>query len=276
MTGLLMVVPRNQSGRGTEVLLPIPDVPHIAVIGFGIAENDTTLCNQPLEDGICYVNLDKWSLEPIGAGGAPSNVQPPRGLVNVTRGAGGGNVQFPSVDARSRRRITLLSGAAEQKPCSLGEWRYDPAGEGAAEVFPLVNVLYWDIQHQQNNPPKLTFKPKSASDTVKSLPLLSDGNNEVHVLIAHIPESEKGQLPPNEQSDLPTPPDTGATPAHFDHFYDLLHPTPQNRPLPSFVASTAVRPCPVKISTVIGNRFIDQPASLATYSCVMASGDEGS
>jgi hypothetical protein len=158
----------------------------------------------------------------------------------------------------------------------LGQWLYDPAGEGAPEVFPLVNVLYWDIQHRDNTPPTLVFRRKSGSKIERRVRLLRDGNDEVHVLIAHIPLSEQGQLPPNSQPTLQTPPDTQSTPTHFEHFYDALRPRPASRPLPRFVRSTAQKPCPIMITTGNREKSANRLASLGTYSCVMATADEGS
>lgn len=277
LTGLLLMVPRSPGGRTTEVLLPLPTDPrhpHIAVIGFGY-KRDTDLCSS-YRAGICYVNLDEWFLEPIGAGAerSGSNVQLPAGVLNLTRGSGGAyKVNFQDIDTVIRTNITLLEGNVAGKPCSLGEWRYVHVDSAKVDTMPMVNVLNWDIQHPQGKSVEFVFRDKQNFRRVKRVPLSPDASNEIHVIVAHIPESEEDQLPPGRPV-LGQRPATDSPSPHFHHFYDLFR-AGNKRPVPRFVRATADSACPVKITGMINEKIVDRPPSLGTYSCVMAAGEEG-
>lgn len=274
LTGLIMMVPRKPGGRPTEVLLPIAVDSHIAVIGF-VHPNDPALCTFKYQDGICYASLAKWSLQAIGAGGEPvrERVRLPRGLVNVTQGSRGHTANFPDVDGRIRSRITLLAGEVRDEPCSLGNWSYGPAN-GSSEILPLVNMLTWDIQYPTQNSVELVFRHRVSPDSTKSVTLLPNGG-DVTVLIAHIPETEADQLPPTGPTTLPQEPTPNDTPAHFQHYYDVIAADHSKRPFPRYVSSNAQTPCRAAIKARADKGNAQELVSLGTYSCVMASGDEG-
>jgi hypothetical protein len=274
LTGLILMVPRKPDGRPTEVLLPVPVDSHIAVIGF-IHENDSALCTYKYQGGICYASLAEWSLAAIGTGGEPDDneVRLPRGLVNVTRGSGGHTAKFPDVDERIRSRITLLAGQVRDEPCSLGSWSYGPAN-GPSEILPLVNMLTWDIQYPTRNSVELVFHHRASAHSAKRVTLLPDAG-DVNILIAHIPVSDAGQLPPNRPTTLPSAPTTNDTPAHFHHYYDVIAADYSKRPLPRFVSPQNQRPCSATIKATFDKGNVQGLVSLGTYSCVMASGTEG-
>jgi hypothetical protein len=292
MTGLLLMVPPNQLGGETNVYLPqiiSPGVPrHVAWLGFGVygtepfvadlCEKDSTYGRPAIRAGICYVNLDKWELQPFGSGGhlpTPATTLPP-GLLNVTLMAGTGYKVYTGEGNRIRSHIVFLSGVAGDT-CGLAKWKYEPVGPDgtlqAQQERSLTNVLRWEMRF--SNPPTLVFRSRgTGSSTSKSVPLPAGGT--VHILLAHIPRSERRHLPPKKPGHPGNPP---GRVHHFHAYYDLLrdstgtvisqgHP---RRRLPHSASELRGAPCEVRITTPKKAPFFEQSA-VGTYACVMASG----
>src|ERR1700741_4109618 len=157
MTGLMLITPPGEEGGRTYVMMPdspgLPK-PHSAWIGFG--GRKTSLCVDH-RGGICYVDLDQWSVEPIGRGGWPrtarvSNLHP--SLLNLSDASGGHTVDFRTQKDSLRAHITFLSGRAGEA-CSLGDWEVEPVNRRGApqpkETILMANVLNWVIRQRQDS-----------------------------------------------------------------------------------------------------------------------------
>jgi hypothetical protein len=268
MSGLLLVVPPGQDGGQTNVLMPtMPD--HAAWLGFGIAGDEpfvSRLCladatyGQPaIRAGICYVDLDLWSLQPFGAGGQPTPASNtlPAGVLNVTEGSGGGyRVHVPSLGGDLRAQVVFGAGEAGGH-CSLASWIYEPVNaQGVVQrrdSLPLINVLDWEIRNPAVH--ALVFRSRSGPDSI-SVPLPApDANGKIELLLTHIPIEDLEELPPARSSAPEVPADTAY---HFDAFYDLLRdgsvdgePIPRNsprRPLPHTPTALSAGSCEVGIT----------------------------
>jgi hypothetical protein len=267
MSGLLLVVPPGQDGGQTNVLMPtIPD--HAAWLGFGIAGDEpfvSRLCladatyGQPaIRAGICYVDLDLWSLQPFGAGGQPTPASNtlPAGVLNVTEGSGGGyRVHVPSLGGDLRAQVVFGAGEAGGH-CSLASWIYEPVNaQGVVQrrdSLPLINVLDWEIRNPAVH--ALVFRSRSGPDSI-SVPLPApDANGKIELLLTHIPVEDLEELPPAR----PGSPDASVDTAyHFNAFYGLLRdgaggqPLPQNsprRPLPHTPTIVRATACEVGVT----------------------------
>ncbi|HEX5870523.1 MAG TPA: hypothetical protein VFY65_08915, partial [Longimicrobium sp.] len=196
MTGLLLAVPPKQAGSPMQVILPeVGAETHYARLGFG---GDSSRVCAKYDQGICYVDLAQWSLQPVGGEGTPvdlHNTQFPRGVLNVTRGSGGVHtVNTPGNANNIVTHVDFLSGRARQDACRMARWRYKPHGK-TEDTVSLVNVMYWDIQQPRNQPFTLTFSPKppnTGSDTTIHL-ITSDS---VFVVLAHVPQTDLDEMPP--------------------------------------------------------------------------------
>lgn len=289
ITGLAMIVPPAVAGDDVHVVLPKPRGvgDHAALLGFAIPREHPVfndLCvggdfgKRARRKGICYVDLTKWTLGSFGEGGQPSTTVelPPverSGLINVTAVAGGlHRVHLPR--ANNSRRAGVAFRAGELGPaCKLARWSYRPVDAtgtaGAQRNDSLANVVTWQIRELTS--PRLVFK-KTRSVTVELIPGVTT------MLLAHIPTRERKDLPPGEPKGVGS-----GSRAHFNPYYDLLSRSaaagtgipdePKRRPLPAAVGARD-KPCEVVITTV---SFRSEGArSVATYACMVASGERGS
>lgn len=285
LTGLLMLVPPSQGNASTQVLIPHA-TGHHARLGFG--GDSTSVCRQYLA-GICYVDLDTFTVHPLGAGGGPSG-PPTFGLAshsaNVTRGSGGQyRVHLPSIQSHLRSRVVFQSGGLTGKTCSLARWSFTPvdsAGNPDTTILvDLPNVVSWAISHPASETFRLRIQRQGQAPI--DVPLRGIVNDSIHVVLANVPGDELDDLPP-----APPQPATGTPPAtlrHYHDFYNLLRkpgqndsPPPSHRPLPRF-DSTREPMCPVRISTVVMDTVIGEPRGtleewgVKTYGCVVGSGE---
>jgi hypothetical protein len=286
MTGLLLIVPPNRPGDSVYVLLPNAR-DHVALLGFGVPRNpwpascvsDTTPFGwKARRAGICYVDLDVWTLQPFGDGGQPATPTlasiPPEdksGLLNVTALAGRKHrVHLPLDNTRLRAQVVLLAGEVG-RTCKLANWVYHywrwPGYRGPAHTDSLANVVNW--QMQTSTP--LEFR--NSSGDVVTIPLQP---GEMNMVLAHIPPEEMDHLPPGKADSV-----TDADTAHFHPYYDLLSEDPRE----DYIASGSRRrrlprspeggstPCEVTIN--VGGR-VEGGRSIGTYACVVATGERGS
>lgn len=242
ITGLVLLVPSKQSERVMHLLLPVippadvePAVAqHSALLGFGIGPDTSfvpRLCltdhlygRPAIEAGICYVDLDRWSLEPFGAGGqpTPADTKLPSGLLDVTRLAGGQHrVQLPLLDDHIRSELVLFSGAIEDS-CALASWKFEPVNaQGkpeSQEQHPIVNVADWVIHDPQQN--EFVFRLKSNPNMTITAPLPpANIQGTIEVVLAHVPHSDVWDLPPFGNGGV-----KGGTESapDFRVYYDLL------------------------------------------------------
>jgi hypothetical protein len=291
MTGLVLVVPPKQGGDSVKVLLPDTQTvgDHVAWLGFGINPQDSVvprLCVDSatyIDAGICYVDLDKWKLDPFGGGGRPSPPanRLPRSVLNVTAAGGGQHkVHVPWLTTGLRAEVLFTSGRPGAT-CSLATWAYKEVNsQGQANPQrrdSLANVLDWEIDDPGVD--SLVFRNRISRDSIK-VPLPQAG--EVHIVIAHIPVEDTIDLPPRR----PRKPGGNARPdsaLHFHPDYDLLRlpsaPTqklPRSSPHRRIPHDPHVDPtrkaCPVSITSPV-IPLERSSAAIGTLACMVASAD---
>jgi hypothetical protein len=289
MTGILLIVPPDRPGDSVHVLLPnARGEDHVALFGFGVAGipwpascvSVTTPFGKRAHDaGICYVDLDVWTLQPLGAGGQPATPTlasiPPgekSGLLNVTALSGGKHtVHFPLDTTRFRTEVVLLAGEVE-RTCKLAHWAYHywrwPGYRGPRHTDSLANVVYWQMQTSA----PLEFRNHSSGEIV-TIPLQP---GEMNMVLAHVPREEMYHLPPGKANGV-----TVANTAHFQPYYSLLSEDPREDYIPSGSRRRRVPrslggksiPCTVTIN--VGAR-VEGGRSIGTYACVVSTGERGS
>lgn len=288
MTGLVMIVPPKTGQNGTRVLLTPLDTIHKARVGFGMdsgSAHAATLCVDTAtvrRDGICYVDLNTWTLEPFGSGGTavPSGLELPRGVLHATRFTGGLHTipnSTPNIP-----QVVLLAGWAGPTPCSLANWTYEPRDARGRLLPPetraLINVLDWEIEGLSQ--PTLVFEHRTsgAKDTV---PLVKSANGTVELILANIPKDDYKGLPPGQATSLGPLPDSAT---HVHAYYNVLRDPNQRpanrsrRPMPREPKPITTRPCPVAITrgrTASGAEgfLVQGAAAIATYACIVGTGD---
>ncbi len=277
MTGLMLVVPSAGGGGQTHVLLPKvkrhPD-PHVARFGFGLPVRDSQLCVTH-RAGICYVDLTRWRLEPIGTGLEPAQSRPfPDTIANVTRATGAQyRVKLDTPEDSLVARVRFGAGTLGEMPCSLAQWRYTPVGE-AEKTAPFANAITWEINHPRTSPLTLRFVRKSDGLT-RNVALGTTVSGRVHVLLAHVPVGELPYLPPGRPTQAPN----DQEPLHHMHdFYDRLRDQSGrpavNRPVPEFNGGIRTS-CPVLVTTFNTQKKLAPLArdGVKTYGCIITTGD---
>lgn len=308
ITGLVLIVP-NQNG-GADALLPeTQDLPekHVSRLGFGIDKSDPNaaiLCahdtvfkpTTPLQRGICYVDLDEWSLDPVGQDGMPAHPGPlPRSVFNVSEASGGKHkVHLPWVEGQLRSKISFVTGEAGALPCALANWRYRPITDilgipisGFAQREPLANVVDWKIENPSSY--TLTFRPRKSSGPPVTVALQPPQDGMIELLLVHIPEKELGDLPPNApRSALATSSEPAASAmlasdtvaTHFHAYYNLLRGDEAgdsishgnhrrvlpHKPHPEHESNYK---CPIRITAL--PRILDDNRNIGTYACMPAT-----
>jgi hypothetical protein len=298
MTGLLLMVPANNQNEPVNLLLP-KDSSHTSWLGFGM-EGDTSyapfLCvgdSQGLRArrsdligdsaraaGICYVDLDSFTVSPLGRGGSPptntGNTFPP-GLVNVTSLSGWEHmVDLDSIAGDYRSRLVFLTGQPDTTFCTLGNWRVIPVTSQGnprpARRDDLVNGLSWEITGGQIDSLEFIRKNTGSQSPVRvALPV---NNRKREILVAHVPTNELYHLPPGK-APAPIPQSAPDSVSHFKAYYNLLRsrggPPPESRrPVPREPRNLRTRPCGASISVASG-RGDKGRLAVGTYACVMAS-----
>jgi hypothetical protein len=268
MSGLLLVVPPRQDGGRTHVLLPAAPG-HAARLGFGVAGDEPFVHRLCLTDeahglpairaGVCYVDLERWALEPFGDGGPPTLVANalPAGVLNASDVSGGTHrVELASLGNEVRAQVALTAGQVGGQ-CSLASWVVEPVDETGAvrrEVLPLVNVLSWEIRNPAAT--ELVFRSRSGPETI-TVPLPAPAaNGKIEILLSHVPLDELDDLPPAIPGPPAAPTDTAY---HFGAFYDLLRnadgePLAANSPrrrLPHTPSQRSPYSCDVRITTPV-------------------------
>lgn len=282
MTGLLMVVPPAKAGDPLNVFLPAV-VNHFADLGIGIASGSAEarrLCkNNPAADsGICYVDLERWSLDPLGAGGTTATISDldKAGVANATRGSSGAKAEIAKLDNRLRAQIVLSGRLGE--PCSLADWTFQPPDE-SEQPLPAANVVRWIVRLPRSA--MLVFRLKANPNSTVSVPLTPDEKGAVEIVLAQVTSPEEKQLPPAPTSAPTSFPDKGYSPTHFARYYDLLSrrdglpgDVPGKRK-PKFKARpTQPRACAVRVTTPVVE-IVKRDGGIKTFSCLPASGEFG-
>lgn len=275
ITGLMLVVPTH--GGRTHVLMPKvtrhPD-PHVARFAFGLSEADRDLC-RPYRNGVCWVDLKDWRMEPIGAGGQPKASRPfPDTIVNVTRATGNRHrVKLDTPEQELEAQLRFEAGTLRGTPCSLARWRYKPVGQTDSVTTPFANVIQWEIRHPRAEPPTLRFIRRSDS-LRKSVRLGTTLSGRVHVLLAHVPEKE---LPFLETGQSTSGPDDKEPLQHlydlYKHLRDQAAQQATNPPIPVF-AGHIQDSCDVTITPFTREKRLVPLAfdGVKTYGCVVGTG----
>ena len=292
MTGLLLVVPHNSDGSGRmHVLMPeTTNLPtHVAWIAFK-GDNAKHCVRWAQATGICFVDMDGWSLElGKGAGGTPDASTLVNSPANLTRASGGRRVRRghfgDEPGRRVRSRITLHAGAITDT-CNLASWRYE-AGLGSSApgvTFPLANLVTWTIRDLPQEGLLLTRRrlDRVRGDEAETLEMLHPNSaGVIEMIVIHVPVDEARRL---EEAANNTDTTTTArllrqqdrrahvnahteVATHFNAYYDLLR--AKQRPLPHMVGlSSGGSKC---LFTVLGLEGRQSLPGLETLNCMVAS-----
>ena len=287
MTGLLLVVPSRQAGQPVHILMPKPrGLPaHATRLGFGIAGGSTyvtELCDTThpgaIEAEICYVDLDRWKLEPFGKDGrnlTPTLAELPRGLVNLTRTSGNvDRVDLSKIDTLLRAHVVLLSGRPDGQPCRLTSWTYRHVGSSGQTVSfhrePLINVLDWEIKHPAGNIElRFTLRDTTKDSTVTALLPPPNSSGKIEILLVHVPVPELAELPPNTASRPGQPPGSAI---HVDVLYDLLR-IPVGSPRRPVPTSPGQAPSACLVDITTRSKIQREKAGIRTYACMPAAAE---
>lgn len=284
MTGLMLAVPPKQPSDPLNVVMPktVASNKHFARFGFG--GDSTEVCTEyHRPQNICYVDLKEWSVDPIGSHLTPQDLRNPifpRGVVNVSHGAGGGHTVGIPGNSQVFTHVAFRAGHPRADACRLAKWNYTPAGQTPdpdRDTISLVNLMYWDVRHPRNAPFELTFRPRAPNTgSPETVRLIT--SDSVYVVLAHVPREDLLTLPP--RAAMPADPDLPPTLRHFRDFYKLLrhsstqHPFPPDQgPLPTSGRPIEPRMCPVRMTTSTSGLAPLGRAGTKTYGCVVASGE---
>lgn len=278
MSGLLLLVPPKQPMANTEVLMP--DVPnHDAVIGFNTL-TDPGYCDAHYDGNlhICYVKINGWSLAAVGD--PHPNGGFPKGAANLTHFAGK-TVSVSDAKTLSRADVALAAGIVTDT-CSLASWTFNPTGNDGPERLSFINVMEWVVQEVP--PAALTLiLTKKDNPTITRMvgPLSPNAQNEVELLVMHLPSTELQAIytgvtvvtPDGGDSTAVTSNVSDEMKEHFDAFYQTIG-LQQTSPRPVPQRPRRYRNvCPL---TILGlaDRYARNEGSqrgTKTLSCVMAS-----
>jgi hypothetical protein len=294
MSGLLLLVPIKEQNGGMNVLMPKMDK-HRALIGFTHAKED--FCSEYFRD-ICYVDLDLWSVSPVGVASTGSP-RIPGGAFDLTLGSGSAKVDTmnPHVKGNLRAQLAVLSGSATDS-CGLSTWNFDPVGNPGVRKVSAINVLEWQIPNVSETV-VLVLQPR-AGGNAKQATLRANDAHEIELLIVHVTDEEAAYLTSGKKrsADLAGPVRQDSVPLrltgdvsvredtdhgmgspsqtarkHFQAFYGLVT---QDRTKWRQPARPKYREelCPI---TILGleDLFIgvdrEELFGVSTFSCVMAS-----
>lgn len=189
MTGLLMLVPENKSGKPTHIFAPPPpdEIEHTSFIVF---RDDGTAACAGRGEGLCGVSMEGWYLEPIGATGGSGTARIPFNAVNYSRGAGGVKLNLARARDTARAWVTLNGGSATPSPCGLATWMFDDYGPSAPDWVPIANVLEWTIPNLRDSVVLIRRKIKNPEEVDTLATLRPDSAGRVELLFANITGTE--------------------------------------------------------------------------------------
>jgi hypothetical protein len=286
MTGLLLLAPDSSSGRTHVLMPPMPDtLEHVAWIGF--FKRDSAQSCKRYDSGrkICYVDVDRSSLEIIPPRARSANVggRVPRGALNLTRASGSAKFNLAAARSRSRSDITLGSGSATDS-CGVAEWTFNPAGSDPPARIRLINVLEWQTPEFGADSLVLVVKRRGQAAGETFVAEKND-HGEIELLIMHVPSADTvgmfDRSPPPEslvvgasEHDMHSEDgEVAATREHLHRLYSLIGVSNASRRFPRR---------PVRVQEVCPITILDlhdfQPdvhRAMGTYSCIMASADAG-
>jgi hypothetical protein len=293
LTGLILIVPPNQKGAATNILLPIkPGHSALLGVGYDLAKPPTIadFCRDgglappgAMAAGICYVDLAKWDVAALGDLPATTNPVDMEqfGALNVTQGSGGRKVVLKDIRDQLTSLIVFNTGEPKET-CSLGRWMFKPNG-GKEQPHELANVIMWDMTLPSGT--ELVFTRKDAPHEVVRMPLIAfPGSGGVELVLAHVPAKDVADLPPTPGGAPNTPvPGKGDPAPDFDAFYNLLGLTPATpntdpqRPLPKFddVVGSSSSGCKVHVSNKLAPTDTVAIIGVKTYACMPASAELG-
>jgi hypothetical protein len=261
LTGLLLLVPPKEEGGETHVLMPPPHSgkAHEAFLEFIGTHAD--LC-EPGNDSVCLVDMKKWAMEPVGAGGGLASTTMdglPRAILNVTSGSRDSvdisNVPDTLIAAR------LLTGRITVPTCNRATWYFNPPGLLNATARGAANLADWEI-HLPGRSVTLHFKQRHPPHDRDSVTLTATSDT-MQILLSHNPKRGRPTLPP-----------LLSTPEDFSAFYDLLSDTTKNggARIPRLLWPLRSEPCVDDVETRRHGRA-DPGRGQDTYSCLLATAE---
>lgn len=286
MTGLMLLVPPGPRSTGAYLLMPRDTgTPHLTRFVFG-AETAADACTE-YDDGICWVDLESWEIEPISGAGMPTpfgGANLPPGMMNLSTALDGKHhVHVPPDSRRVQAHVKFQTGRVEGDTCVLARWRYQPLGEDAERPTSLYNVLSWVVRTGPRTPLKIRFIPRPGGPTLPpnakahTATLVVSPSGTTYTLIAHVTQSELEDMQAQTYRRTEPP----AVLSHTRQLYALLGhettgaPPREPLPLPALEDTTRVRHCQVTITRRAprGHWLFAFDAGLSTYSCVLATAD---
>jgi hypothetical protein len=266
LTGLLLFAPDPTTNQ-MHVLAPDVKhgVPHVVQIGMFKADDGT--CTEYVEakrssdeTGICYYDLDEWSLDLLVPGDSAA-LALPSGVLNLTD-----EYRTPLPQERFtihpddgvRARITLGAGSVTDS-CALAEWNFGTRRQ------PLVNVIEWTIPNFPaggslvlNRINRERYEVWETHQRVITLPL-ARADRRIPIVIRHVRRDE----------DTAENPEGFERATHFGEFYRLLGVSPPGF-LPNRDSDKAKLECPIG-EDLFGNGFVEYLRGPRTYSCMVAA-----
>lgn len=189
MTGMLMLVPENKTGKPVHVFTP-PPPDSIYHYNFIVFRDDGTAQCTARGDGLCAVDMEGWFLDPIGITSGSGTARLPFGALNYSRGAGGIKVNPRRARDSANSWLTLQGGSAGYT-CSLATWSFDAYGPTPVDRVPILNVLEWKIPDLPQDRVVLTRRRIDDPEHSELLATLRpDSLDRVELLVAHITEDD--------------------------------------------------------------------------------------
>lgn len=286
LTGLILLLPTSSPPGATKLFMPNV-ARHVSYVAF--AKADATGCDAyNTAFKICFINLERSSLEPIGV---PSNTQStaPPTVLNVTHHTGGTKGDTMGIKGRIRSRATLLSGAGRDS-CALARWTIDPVGDPPPVTIEPANVLTWRIPNLDADSLVIQRSPLAGTQPAAKKFIVRATGGRIELLILHVPEQDFEDLR-NATTGSGTQP-TGPTPdpvlvtqemkAHVRALYNLVGVDMNKRPFPENPQELN-KICPIKVlglenavfpaDTTIAEAQPLERHGIRTYTCIMGSAE---
>jgi hypothetical protein len=290
LTGLLLIVPpKSQTGGSTPATGNLPT--HVTEIGYPRA-TPAEHCIPGRRAGVCWVNMDGWSLDLVGGGLAiptPGPVSLPTGATNLSDRVGkpvktSHAGQEPGRQVRSR--VTLRSGSKTFE-CGLAWWNISRLNSNTVDEMVLANVVEWTIPIKPS-PLRLVRRrldPKRGETNEELLAILTPNRgNTIDLFVQHIPatdatlrlddeaRAEANAYAQEAHRSAASRDTTSSGPkraTHFHAFYDLIAFTSfGTRPIPEYSRPNEPR---CRWLDVVGGPPVDS-RSPETLNCMVASG----
>ncbi|HET7234486.1 MAG TPA: hypothetical protein VFJ16_31020 [Longimicrobium sp.] len=254
VTGLILFARPGGNDKKTYLLFPATpiEMEHVAQIGFA---GENTGCDT-YENGICFLNIDNWSIT-LGDDKETVNNLPSGRIDRATKK----KVRSDHFSERKRRqelkaRVVLRDGGmVEHHSCGLGTFEYASEGD-----IKLLNVVEWKftIATSELKLERRWMYGGKLGNPVEIRKLTPGTDNIIEIYIRHIPVDEVGA-----SSGPVKPLPNGEPPPHWHMFHDLLTERPASPPFPKFKSLVTEDPC----------KLYKNMENIATLNCPVGSSD---